>query len=107
MAKNEPDGKKNAPTESVATAAAKQLHPEETNSVKRLAKDTSGLTLGSIVTVSVAPGRRLRMPGGGFYDPAQNYQLLVTVTLLRRLRHGDWVVARVPLGGGGGYLVND
>jgi hypothetical protein len=92
MAKNEPDEKKNAPTESAATAAAKQLHPEETKPVKSPAPDLSGLRLGDFVWVQLGVGRHLRKPGGGFYDPLQMYYLEVTTTLLCRLKHGDWVI---------------
>ncbi len=92
MPKQDADEKKTAPTESAATLAAKQLRPEETRPVKRAATGVPGLVLGSVVTVSAVPGRRLRMPGGGFYDPTQNYQLVVTVTLLRRIKLGDWIL---------------
>ena len=75
-----------------AGAAAKKLTPEPTRLVKRAVHRSAVPRLGTSVFVRLGEGRQLRDPAGGQYDPALVYYLLVTTTLLRQLKAGDWVL---------------
>ena len=84
--------KTDKPEGSAATQAAEKLKPDETRRVKTPQQDVLGVRIGDTVSVQLAPGRKLRKPEGGFYEPSAVYLLVADVTLLRRLRQGDWVI---------------
>jgi hypothetical protein len=80
------------PKDTSAGATAKKLTPQGTQPVKRPAVST--LRLGGTVYARLGEGRALLDPNGVPYEPApQLYYLLVTVTLLRQIKAGDWVLA--------------